>query len=78
MACASSKALAAAARLPCHAMGKPCATSQAAGPGASSILGAHSMSGVRRGAGSGTGVMLDPAGPQDKHAQVHSPERGLI
>lgn len=30
---ASRKALVAAARLPCHAMGKPCAISQAAGPG---------------------------------------------
>lgn len=78
---ASSKALTAAARLPCHAMGKPCAISQAAGPGASRVLGACSRSGARRGAGNGTGVMLDPASlarPQGKHAQVHSPECGLI
>lgn len=78
MACASSKA---AARLPCHAMGKPCAIFKAAGSGASRVLGACSMSGMSRGAGSGTGVMLDPASlarPQDKHSWVHSPKHGLI
>lgn len=50
-ASASTKVLAAAAGLPCHATGKPCAISQAAGPGPSRVLGACSVSGVKRGDG---------------------------